>query len=154
WRRTRDRTRRHGAVLTALLLVLSSAVLAVLLQIARLRSEAREAENESKLEKQRRELETERADRAEKARLEEARRLFTQNVRAARAAAARGDWEAAWQSYGAATEGLPAGDPDRLSLEVEALPAWFLYRSRQQVAAELDRLDGFANLKASDRAKV
>jgi serine/threonine protein kinase len=161
WQRTKDRARRHWAAFTVSLLVFSSVLLAVLLLIVRLQNEARELQNEAReaanksaLETKKRELETERATRAED-RAESLRRLrFAELLAAARGAAERGDWLAALQSYAVVSKGLPADDPVRLSLEVEALPGWFLHRSRQQVAAELNRLDRATKLEARDRATV
>src|SRR5262249_11946131 len=153
WRRGKDRARRHWAALTVSLLLLSSALLAVLLLIVHFQSVADEANNQAAIESEQRKLDQERA--ASKAKEADLLRqqLFDRNVAAARRAAERGDWEAALQLYSAAREGLRTDDPLRLSLEVEALPGWFLYRSRQQVGAELDRLD-CANLNPQDRATV
>ncbi len=78
-----------------------------------------------------------------------------QQIRAAaRAAAERGDWQLAMELYDSALRDHEPDDPQRLVLEVERLPGWFLYRSRQEVAAELDRLEQAPLLAARERATI
>jgi hypothetical protein len=135
-RRARHFVRRRRSALSLGLLAVGLVVSLVVLSLER----ARAAEKEAYRLK-------EDARRAREANLKEV-------IDGARRGAERGDWAEALKQYARAAGGLAAADPGRLALEVERLPGWFLYRSRQEVADELDRLDGFASLGPKERAKV
>src|SRR5262249_40561494 len=67
------------------------------------------------------------------------------NVTAARAAARRGDWEAALAAYNLAVADndrplIAARFGDGLALEVERAAAWFALNDRERLGAELNRL--------------
>ncbi len=132
-RRAGSYTRRHRAGFGFSLLVAALALMALGTCFVRLYDAQQEAEREARHERE---------------------QGYRDLVATARKAADSGDWKLALPLYDTAARYREAGDPERLGLEVERMPGWFLHRSRQEVAEELDRLGRYPDLPARARAQV
>jgi hypothetical protein len=84
---------------------------------------------------------------------QEKKQRLADALASAREAAGRGDWRSAlaWFERARQMEGLTP--QERLHLEIEALPGWFIYRARRDLERELGRLAG-EDLRPEDRARV